>query len=160
MRLAPDTRPTTPTSRTKRSQSGNFCVTMFLTPNAPTGCRHCVRLAFFVVSNHGHVVFKWPSGFSFFPSNENAVNVRRSGHGAKHRAQAPFYSSAISSRKTVLNRRLRLPTSAVASNSASSSVYVPENPILATCPENGRTRTLGVCSCEVTSPFHLPSEQR
>src|SRR6266576_783902 len=158
MRLAPDTRPTIPTSRTKRSQSGNFIEIMFVTPNAPTDCRHCVRLAFFVVSNHGHVVFNRRLAFHF-PSNENAVDVRRSGHGAKYRAQAPFYSSAISSRKTVLNRRLRLPTSAVASNSASSSVYVPENPMLATCPENGRTRTLGVCSCEVTSPFHLPSEQ-
>ncbi len=57
-----------------------------------------------------------------------------------------FYSSAISSRKTVLNRRLRLPTSAVASNSAPSSVYVPANPMLATCPANGRTSKVGVCS--------------
>src|SRR5216684_1366367 len=69
------------------------------------------------------------------------------------------FQSAISSRKTVFNRRLRLPTSAVASNSALSSVYVPANPMVAMCPANGRTLTVGVCSREVTSPFHLPSEQ-
>ena len=42
--------------------------------------------------------------------------------------------SGISSRKTVFNRMLRVPTSAVASNFALSSVYVPANPMLAMCP--------------------------
>jgi hypothetical protein len=30
--------------------------------------------------------------------------------------------------------------------------------MVAMCPANGRTLTVGVCSREVTSPFHLPSE--
>src|SRR5712664_2656176 len=41
MRLAPDTRPTIPTSRTKRSQSGNFSETMFVTPDAPIDQCRC-----------------------------------------------------------------------------------------------------------------------
>src|SRR6266852_1666148 len=36
MRLAPDARPMTPMTRTKRSQNGKFSETMFVTPNAPT----------------------------------------------------------------------------------------------------------------------------
>jgi hypothetical protein len=36
MRLAPDARPTTPRTRTKRSHSGKFSETMLVTPNAPT----------------------------------------------------------------------------------------------------------------------------
>src|SRR6266700_4073526 len=39
MRLAHDTSPTIPTSRTKRSKSGNFSETMFVTPDAPID--HC-----------------------------------------------------------------------------------------------------------------------
>jgi hypothetical protein len=70
-------------------------------------------------------------------------------------ATAARDQSAISSRNTVFKRRLRLPTSAVASNSAPSSVYVPANPKVAICPANGRKLMVAACSRggHLTIPF-------
>src|SRR5882672_1338037 len=93
MRLAPDTRPTMPTSRTKRSQSGKFSETMFVTPNAPTDCRRCVRLAFFVVSFHGHAL-SWSFGVSFSFEREYALPI------VLHACESPLVSFCLSTPAT------------------------------------------------------------
>lgn len=72
------------------------------------------------------------------------------GESSWPRPPAESVQSATRSRKTVLNLMLCLPRSAVLSLSAPSSVYFPENPIVAIFRAKSRVAKADVCSWDVT----------
>src|SRR5207245_7941933 len=81
--------------------------------------------------------------------------------GPKLRARGQCRPSAAQARRinlsTAVSRRLRLPASAVASNSAPSSSQLPEKPMPTSWPPNTELLPLaGVCSWLRICPFQRP----